>query len=130
MVILVLFALNTFFVLSLWLDQIPEHSLYSPFIPLNTKGSHFVLARVLSRHLDCPPFSLTSETRPSHFGSPKEKVHLLKSYGLAPHEVTGQPSVPDPIGKPLEVYEVCFAEIREAVERLAKSLGVRSVDER
>ena len=64
------------------------------------------------------------------FPSAKEKVHLLKSYGLAPHEVAGAPNIPDPIGKPLEVYEVCFAEIREAVERVAKSLGVRSVDER
>ena len=50
------------------------------------------------------------------------KVHLLKPYGLSPGEVEGLPGIPDPIGKPLEVYEVCFVEIREAVERLAKSL--------
>ena len=56
----------------------------------------------------------------------KSKVHLLKPYGLAPNEVVGHPNIPDPIGKPLEVYEVCFAEIREAVERVAKSLGVLS----
>jgi protein-tyrosine-phosphatase len=54
------------------------------------------------------------------------KVHLLKTYGLAPGEVEGYPSIPDPIGKPLEVYEVCFGEIREAVERVAKSLGVHT----
>ena len=64
------------------------------------------------------------------FPSAREKVHLLKSYGLAQHETGGQVNIPDPIGKPLEVYEVCFAEIRDAVERVAKSLGVRSVDER
>ena len=52
------------------------------------------------------------------------KVHLLKPYGLAPGELEGSPNIPDPIGKPLEVYEVCFAEIRGAVERVAKSLGV------
>ena len=59
--------------------------------------------------------------------SAKGKLHLLKPYGLAHNEVAGSPNVPDPIGKPLEVYEVCFAEIREAVERVAKSLGVASV---
>ena len=56
----------------------------------------------------------------------KGKVHLLKPYGLADGELAGNPGIPDPIGKPLEVYEVCFAEIREAVERIAKSLGVHS----
>ena len=52
------------------------------------------------------------------------KVHLLRPFGRSPGEVEGPPGIPDPIGKPLEVYEVCFAEIREAVERVAKSLGV------
>ena len=56
----------------------------------------------------------------------KRKVHLLKSYGLPPDESAANPNIPDPIGKPLEVYEVCFAEIREAIERVAKSLGVSS----
>ena len=58
--------------------------------------------------------------------SAKEKVHLLKPYGLAPGEVGANPGIPDPIGKPMEVYEVCFAEIQEAVERVAKLLGVHS----
>ncbi|MBI2104042.1 MAG: low molecular weight protein arginine phosphatase [Candidatus Omnitrophica bacterium] len=53
------------------------------------------------------------------------KVHLLKPFGRGPGEVAGPAGIPDPIGKPLEVYEVCFAEIREAVERVAKSLGVQ-----
>jgi len=56
--------------------------------------------------------------------STKGKVHLLKPYGLLPGGLIGPPGIPDPIGKPLEVYEVCFAEIREAVARVAKSLGV------
>jgi protein-tyrosine phosphatase len=61
------------------------------------------------------------------FPSAKEKVHLLKSYGLAPTDAAAShPNIPDPIGKPMEVYEVCFADIRDAVARLAKSLGVRS----
>lgn len=54
------------------------------------------------------------------------KVHLLKPYGRSPGEAVGPPGIPDPIGKPLEVYEVCFAEIREAIERVAKSLGVHT----
>lgn len=54
------------------------------------------------------------------------KVHLLKPFGLAADEWHGSPAIPDPIGKPLEVYEVCFSEIREAVERVAKSLGILS----
>ncbi len=51
------------------------------------------------------------------------KVHLLKPYGLPPAEVGANPNIPDPIGKPLEVYEVCFADIQTAIQRVAKSLG-------
>jgi protein-tyrosine-phosphatase len=55
----------------------------------------------------------------------RSKMHLLKTYLLPPTEpAPANPNIADPIGKPLEIYEVCFAEIREAVERLAKSLGV------
>ena len=54
------------------------------------------------------------------------KVYLLKTYGLAPHEVEGDPNIPDPIGKPLEVYEVCLAEVKVAVERLTRQLGVKN----
>ena len=56
----------------------------------------------------------------------RSKTHLLKTYGLPEEELVVSPYVPDPIGKPLEVYEVCFGEIREAVERVARSLGVAS----
>ena len=58
--------------------------------------------------------------------SAKGKVQLLKPYGLSQQDPMDNPNIPDPIGKPLEVYEVCFAEIREAVERVVKSLGVHS----
>ena len=58
------------------------------------------------------------------FPAAQGKIHLLKSYGLKPEEVGVHAHIPDPIGKPLEVYEVCFAEIREAVQRIAKSLKV------
>ena len=58
--------------------------------------------------------------------SAKDKIYLLKTYGLSLVEVEQNPSIPDPIGKPMEVYEVCFAEIREAVERIARSLGVHT----
>ncbi len=56
----------------------------------------------------------------------REKVHLLKTYGLPAAEVGGYVGIPDPIGKPLEVYETCFSEIRDATERILKSLGLCS----
>ena len=52
------------------------------------------------------------------------KVHLLKAYGLDSQEPVEHPNIADPIGKPMEVYEVCFAIIHEAVTRVAKSLGI------
>jgi protein-tyrosine-phosphatase len=52
------------------------------------------------------------------------KAHLLKTYGLPPGERVANPNIPDPIGKPLEVYEVCFKDIRQAVERVARTIGV------
>jgi protein-tyrosine-phosphatase len=55
----------------------------------------------------------------------KDKIHLVKTYGVAAGEGVGTPNIPDPIGKPLEVYEVCFAEIKEAVERVAKTVGLK-----
>jgi protein-tyrosine phosphatase len=60
------------------------------------------------------------------YPSAKGKVSLLKPYGLSQPELEANPNIPDPIGKPLEVYEVCFASIREAVERVAKSRGIYS----
>ena len=58
--------------------------------------------------------------------SVRAKVHLLKTYGVSQPTEGERVNIPDPIGKPLEVYEVCFAEIRDAVERVTKSLGVQS----
>lgn len=52
----------------------------------------------------------------------RPKLHLLKPFGLSPGDLSGHPGIPDPIGKPLEVYEVCFTEIRQAVGRIVKSL--------
>lgn len=54
------------------------------------------------------------------------KVHLLKTYNCPPGEAPIMPNISDPIGKPMEVYEVCFKQISESVERVAKSLGVPS----
>ena len=56
----------------------------------------------------------------------KNKAQLLKPFGLPTADAEGNPNIPDPIGKPLEVYEVCYGEIKTAVERVAKSLGVVS----
>jgi protein-tyrosine-phosphatase len=52
----------------------------------------------------------------------KGKTHLLKRFGHSDSAEAVDPNIPDPIGKPLEVYEVCFATIREAVERVASAL--------
>jgi len=60
------------------------------------------------------------------FPSARDNVHLLKSYAATPRDGVENPNIPDPIGKPLEVYEGCFIEIRDAIERVAKSLGVHS----
>lgn len=58
--------------------------------------------------------------------SARAKVHLLNTFGMSQPIEGGRAGIPDPIGKPLEVYEVCFAEIRDAVERIVRSLGVAS----
>lgn len=52
----------------------------------------------------------------------KGKTFLLKRYAALADEPPADPNIHDPIGKPLEVYEVCFAQIREAVDRIAASL--------
>ncbi|MBI2884982.1 MAG: low molecular weight protein arginine phosphatase [Candidatus Omnitrophica bacterium] len=52
------------------------------------------------------------------------KVHLLKTFGLplASDVASLDADIPDPIGKPPEVYERCFALIRTCVERVANAL--------
>ena len=70
------------------------------------------------------PFQLNEVLR----RSPKArgKVHLLRQFGLPNEEVMEAPSIPDPIGKPLEVYEVCFRQICDAMEHVGKELGLKS----
>jgi protein-tyrosine-phosphatase len=53
------------------------------------------------------------------FPHARRKVHLLARYGLSSNAQEGYADIADPIGKPLEVYEVCCGRIREAVERAA-----------
>jgi len=94
-------------------------------IPCSDHHARLVTAEMLRDAdliLAMEPFQLDEVLR--RHALAQGKTHLLKTY-LAPSGKTPQPAaIPDPIGKPLEVYEVCFADIREAVERLAKSLGV------
>ena len=52
----------------------------------------------------------------------KDKIHLLKAFGLSQSAQVGPPEIPDPIGKPAEVYESCLAMIREAIERVTQQL--------
>lgn len=48
------------------------------------------------------------------------KIFLLKEFNAArpPHD----PDIPDPIGRPVEVYEGCLEAIREGVERVVQWL--------
>ncbi len=60
----------------------------------------------------------------------RDKVYLLKTYGLPNPDAVNQPNIPDPIGKPAETYEVCFTAIRDAMERVVQSLVTSSEPER
>ena len=51
----------------------------------------------------------------------KNKVFLLKEFGVTAAEVENQSlNIIDPIGKPLEVYERVFNEIKESIDRIVK----------
>ena len=52
----------------------------------------------------------------------KDKVQLLKTFGLNQPAQIGPSDIPDPIGKPAEVYESCLAMVREAIERVVQHL--------
>ncbi|MBI4436344.1 MAG: low molecular weight protein arginine phosphatase [Candidatus Omnitrophica bacterium] len=53
----------------------------------------------------------------------KKKVFLLREYAdTAPSSPTMDIEIPDPIAKPIEVYESCFRAIQEAIERVVKKL--------
>ncbi len=56
-----------------------------------------------------------------HDPSALTKTFLLTDYGQAGGETR---EIIDPISKPMEVYEVCLATIKEAVERVAKTVCV------
>ena len=85
--------------------------------PLMVQGADLILVM--------EPFQVEEVLRRDPSARPK--VHLLKTYLAPPGEVSPHyTGIPDPIGKPLETYEVCFAEIREAIERVLKAMGVHS----
>ncbi len=52
----------------------------------------------------------------------KEKVFLLRSYGVGAGFKPAPAEIPDPIGKPMEVYEVCRNTIEEAVDRVVEKI--------
>lgn len=51
----------------------------------------------------------------------KKKTYLLKEYVHKKDKISGI-SVPDPIGKPLEVYETSLKMIKESLEEVVKRL--------
>jgi protein-tyrosine-phosphatase len=53
----------------------------------------------------------------------KDKVHLITEFCRPEgEERLVNPDVPDPIGRPIEVYEESFKIIKEAIERIVKKL--------
>lgn len=51
----------------------------------------------------------------------EEKIYLLKEYCASGNE-GGNLNIPDPIGKPLESYEVCLKTIKECLNKLIQKL--------
>ena len=52
----------------------------------------------------------------------KKKVFLLREYAGVPAGEVTDIEVPDPISKPMDVYESCFTVIREAVDGVVKKI--------
>ena len=52
----------------------------------------------------------------------KDKVHLLGAFGTSQLVPDEQATITDPMGKPVEVYELCFATIQQSIERIAQAL--------
>lgn len=50
------------------------------------------------------------------------KVYLLMEFGRKPEDIT-QREIPDPFGKPLEVYERVLGMIKESLEKVIKMLS-------
>ena len=51
------------------------------------------------------------------------KTYLLSTFGKSPSEGAASEEIIDPIGKPREIYEVCFAAIQASVDRVTGSLS-------
>jgi protein-tyrosine-phosphatase len=56
------------------------------------------------------------------FPAVKDKVHMLRTFGLQQTADVPNATIMDPIGKPLEVYEVCYETVKAAVERVVEHL--------
>ena len=52
----------------------------------------------------------------------RKRVFLLREYAGVPSGEVVDTEVPDPISKPMDVYESCFNVIREAVEEVVKKI--------
>ena len=52
----------------------------------------------------------------------RKKVFLLREYAEGLPEDSAEINIPDPIAKPMEVYESCFSQIRNAVEKVVQKL--------
>ncbi len=50
------------------------------------------------------------------------KTHLLSTFGQSPSEGVVGEEIIDPMGKPREVYDVCFNTIKALVDRVVRSL--------
>ena len=59
-----------------------------------------------------------------HVPEAKKKVHLLKNYGDK-SERGESIQIPDPIGRPVESYEVCRDVIEEAVDKVIEQITDR-----
>jgi protein-tyrosine-phosphatase len=53
----------------------------------------------------------------------KHRTYLLREFHKDPREIM-EPEIPDPIGKPLEVYERSFDLIKEGLDNLVKWLKI------
>ena len=52
----------------------------------------------------------------------QRKTFLLTQYGLPETPPSLGGGIHDPIGKPMEMYERCFTDIRDAVDRVVQAL--------
>ena len=50
------------------------------------------------------------------------KTHLLNAFGQSSLESAVDEEIVDPIGKPREIYDICFSAVKASVERVGRSL--------